>query len=48
MAEADDDPGDDQRRRMLEPSPRPHKPTGLTPPKAKKPKPNPGKDAIEP
>jgi hypothetical protein len=38
MAQADDEREDDQLRRMLDPSPRPHRPTGLTPPRAKKPK----------
>jgi hypothetical protein len=47
MAEADDGPDDDQLRRMLEPFPRPHKPTGLTPLKAKKPKAKPAKSSPE-
>lgn len=47
MAEADEEPDDGQLRRMLEPSRRPHKPTGLTPLKAKKPKARPGKRSPE-
>jgi hypothetical protein len=39
MTKADQKREDDVLRRMLNTPPKPHKPTGLTPAKAKKPKP---------